>query len=682
MASASIFPPYPSFFDVAGKPLENGYIWIGTANLDPQVNPIAVYWDEALTITADQPIRTLGGYPVRNGTPARMFVSASTYSIRVQDKNGIQQYYDPAAVDIYVSSNIDYTPAITSLLTATNVKDALDALSNDQTGASVVGWQQAGSVPAKRTVEAKLREVHVTPFDFGCVAGTAADQTTAMQRAINQAAAASVALDLMGKSWRIDGQLNLASNLEIRNGTLDASQAANGTKLMVGTGTLGSGTSMNTISRGAGSFVVSTATGLADNDWLYLRSSDAFGSGGTNRGEWTRIRSRAGTTITPYGRILDTYTTSPQYFKPTLLENVTLRNLRLRGRGNTFNQYAAQFLYARNIHIEDVVSEFFADRHIEFLRCFDCSVINSAMAHCDTATGLAYGVTVVNGCMGITVAGCTFRDMRHGVTVGADDGVDRSVTVSGCVALDCTDAGFDTHPQSQYVTFTGNTVNGQGTTAGGSGDGIVMQGANMVCTGNVIMGYTRAGILIQNLVTNSAMIDDLATVTGNNISFPTGAGPNYGIVMENQRTVNGWRFAVVGNTIDTANVSNSNGIWCEIVAGGSTNSSMTITGNQVYTRRNAVSCVTAANKLMRTIAITGNTLESLDTTTYDNISINSTTANFIERVIVTGNSLHGGRYGLNNTNGSRVKVDANMIQAWGTAALNGTIVGTNDNFTT
>jgi len=258
------------------------------------------------------------------------------------------------------------------------------------------------------------------------------------------------------------------------------------------------------------------------------------------------------TTLTPYGRTLDAYTTSPQVFRPTLVENITLRNLRLKGRGNTYNQYAAQFYLCRNVHIEDVVSEFFGDRHIELNRCLDSFVSNSSMAHCDTATGLAYGVVIAAGCNNISVSGCTFRDMRHGVTVGSNDGVDRNVTVAGCNATDCTDAGFDTHPHTQFVVFSGNTVNGQGLAAGGSGDGIVMQGANQICVNNTVMGFTRVGILIQNLVTNSAMTDDNAVVSNNSVSFPIGSGPVYGIAVENQRTVNGWRFAVTGNAFTRA----------------------------------------------------------------------------------------------------------------------------------
>jgi hypothetical protein len=91
MSALSIQPPYPAFAGTDGLPLENGYIWIGTVNLNPQVNPIAVYWDAALTIPAAQPIRTLNGYPMYQGTPSR-FYAASDYSILVQNSKGSLVY--------------------------------------------------------------------------------------------------------------------------------------------------------------------------------------------------------------------------------------------------------------------------------------------------------------------------------------------------------------------------------------------------------------------------------------------------------------------------------------------------------------------------------------------------------------------------------------------------------------
>lgn len=87
MSNISIQPTYPIFTDIDGQPLESGYVWIGTLNLDPQTNPIVVYWDAALTIPAAQPIRTIGGYLSNNGSPANIY-AAQEYSIRVMNKNG------------------------------------------------------------------------------------------------------------------------------------------------------------------------------------------------------------------------------------------------------------------------------------------------------------------------------------------------------------------------------------------------------------------------------------------------------------------------------------------------------------------------------------------------------------------------------------------------------------------
>lgn len=87
MSTISIQSPYPAFADIDGQPLEDGYIWIGTAGLPPIGNPVNVYWDAAQTLPAVQPIRTRGGYPINSGTPARLFVG-SDYSIQVQNKNG------------------------------------------------------------------------------------------------------------------------------------------------------------------------------------------------------------------------------------------------------------------------------------------------------------------------------------------------------------------------------------------------------------------------------------------------------------------------------------------------------------------------------------------------------------------------------------------------------------------
>lgn len=85
--------PYPIFLGLDGLALELGYIYIGTENADPETSPKAVFWDEAATSSATQPIRTLAGYPDRSGSPARTWVSGK-YSIRVRDALGNQVFYE------------------------------------------------------------------------------------------------------------------------------------------------------------------------------------------------------------------------------------------------------------------------------------------------------------------------------------------------------------------------------------------------------------------------------------------------------------------------------------------------------------------------------------------------------------------------------------------------------------
>jgi hypothetical protein len=151
MSAQSIEQPYPIFTDADGDPLEAGYIWIGVENLNPITDPVAVYWDAALTQPAVQPIRTQGGYPVNGGTPARLY-TASSYSILVQDRNGITVY--SAASETALSSS-----------------DAITFL-------------QAGTGAVTRTAQAKMRET-VSVKDFGAVGDGVVDDTAAIQAAVD-----------------------------------------------------------------------------------------------------------------------------------------------------------------------------------------------------------------------------------------------------------------------------------------------------------------------------------------------------------------------------------------------------------------------------------------------------------------------------------------------------------------
>jgi hypothetical protein len=112
MTFYSVSKPYELFFDSNGEPLENGYIYIGEVNQNPITNQLTVYWDKDGIYPAAQPIRTLDGYPSRNGSPGRLFVDSGdsdSYSILVQNKKSELVYnsLDAVADGFSVRSNVD-----------------------------------------------------------------------------------------------------------------------------------------------------------------------------------------------------------------------------------------------------------------------------------------------------------------------------------------------------------------------------------------------------------------------------------------------------------------------------------------------------------------------------------------------------------------------------------------------
>lgn len=88
MTTTPALAPYPYFTDATGTALDGGYIYVGTAGLDPRTNPITVYQNAANTITWAQPMRTVSGYPAYQGAPSNFYPATVTYSIVVTSSKG------------------------------------------------------------------------------------------------------------------------------------------------------------------------------------------------------------------------------------------------------------------------------------------------------------------------------------------------------------------------------------------------------------------------------------------------------------------------------------------------------------------------------------------------------------------------------------------------------------------
>ncbi len=159
MSALSIEPTYPTFTDSDGSPLDDGYVWIGTAgSATPIANPQTAYWDAALTQVVTQPVRTRGGYPLNAGAVGRLYVNGD-YSILVRNRNG----YD--------------------LYSATNATERISS--------ELVTFLQAGANAVPRTAQSKMRDFisifdYIPPSEHAAIqAGTSTyDCTAAIAQAI------------------------------------------------------------------------------------------------------------------------------------------------------------------------------------------------------------------------------------------------------------------------------------------------------------------------------------------------------------------------------------------------------------------------------------------------------------------------------------------------------------------
>jgi hypothetical protein len=133
---------YPQFIEDNGQPIEDGYIWIGEADQDAATHPIAVYADEARTITLEQPVRTTGGYPAYQGAATRLYLAAGVTecSVTVHNKR-----------DVAVFTNVPHSPLF-------GANDSLDA--------GNVTWKPGGFTIGK-SLQDKLDELVSLPDGRG-----------------------------------------------------------------------------------------------------------------------------------------------------------------------------------------------------------------------------------------------------------------------------------------------------------------------------------------------------------------------------------------------------------------------------------------------------------------------------------------------------------------------------------
>lgn len=223
-----ITSPFTVFFDRSGQPLDAGYIYIGTAGINPEVSPITVYWDDTVPVTAAQPIRTLAGYASRDGSPGTIIGTQATYSIVVRDRTGALVYSDlNATTGANAIPETIASIAALRLLTATTVSTQVMLVANYVAG-------DGGGV-----------------FRYDSTDTTTADN------------GGTVIVDAAGKRWKRQFDAGEAMTLEMFGG--GPAVSSNTAAFDAWVAAVIAGTASRTLDLGTGTYAFLTKTNRIDN---------------------------------------------------------------------------------------------------------------------------------------------------------------------------------------------------------------------------------------------------------------------------------------------------------------------------------------------------------------------------------------------------------------------------------
>jgi hypothetical protein len=166
---ATILSPVPKlqFFTAAGVPLVGGKLFSYAAGTS---SPLATYADSTGATANTNPVI------LDSRGEANVWLASNSYKFKLTDSNN---------VDIWTVDNISTAQALIDTVQANLTAYAASLAAS--TGSSLVGFIQAGTGATARTVQAKNRDI-VNVKDFGAVGNGVADDTAAIQAAINQVA--------------------------------------------------------------------------------------------------------------------------------------------------------------------------------------------------------------------------------------------------------------------------------------------------------------------------------------------------------------------------------------------------------------------------------------------------------------------------------------------------------------
>lgn len=541
-----------------------------------------------------------------------------------------------------------------------------------------------GSTTA-RTLANRFADV-VNVLDFGADPTGAVNSTTNIQNAINSLGVNGGIVFGEDNTYRVDNAITVPSNVTLKNFNIDISDSTITTNFypFIVSGVTGTPIALTSNLNEGGIIVsVSNTATFSKNQYVYIGSNRINDSIQNSRyGQIAQVLSvDSSTQLTLHAGVRYAFaTTDSSTIAPlTTVDNVTFDNVNVVGNANpAFRQGAVNATCAKKLTIKNCSFSYYSYRGLGINRCIDTVIDNCSFSYVYDnagtlgASGLSYGVGIGQGSVGTSISNCFGNDLRHLVTIGDVDGISAFTTVSNCTALNCRDAGYDSHAASDYTTFSNNHCEAS-SPDGITKEGIILQGRHSVITGNNVKGF-KNGIRVQSLTLN----EPFSTVISNNLI--DGIDDNGSAILID--TVGSANLSnVEGSVISNNSIIGRHGVAIGIWnLGDSDIINTSITGNSatgyldtygVWFRSNA------SGKTGRIIdtSIVGNCLKLRSGSTGSSIRAQGSSTAYVFNILVQGNHLRYGNYNIDLDYFGGFIESGNFYQSFATDIINYTNFG-------
>ncbi|MBD2864900.1 right-handed parallel beta-helix repeat-containing protein [Paenibacillus oceani] len=274
---------------------------------------------------------------------------------------------------------------------------------------------------------------------FGAVGDGAADDTAALQAAIDVAIVRSKPLRaIQGETYKISSPLVINGSLDadfvgvvIDATELPAATSLNQIRAIYVTGSIGASTSVTTnIPSGSSQVALTSTAGLSAGDLLLLSSDqpmmDGYGRVGSKRGELQRIFAvDSATQLTLAGQTSFSYAAASNTIVRRIVPVVQprLRNLNIICGGVRSGHSGIRIDYAVQFELDNVSIDGGEDSGIQTFYCDGGTIRNGTVRNSTSPAAIpnvttGYGVVLYNATRYVIIDGVTFRNCRRGVTGG------------------------------------------------------------------------------------------------------------------------------------------------------------------------------------------------------------------------------------------------------------------------